>query len=94
MKFPLELTRALPEFDMISLTLGEELPKFFKNSCSMDLIWMRLCIKYLLGCMDGVGDNDDSRYIFFATSLINSTPNHEQFCFGAGNVGHMINCLD
>ena len=38
MKVPLESTRALPEFNVISLTLGEELPKFFKDSCSIDLI--------------------------------------------------------
>jgi len=94
MEVPLELTRALPKFNMISLALGEELPKFFKDSCSMDLIWVQLCIKYLLGRMDGVSDNDDFRYIFFVASLIKSTPNHEEFHFGAGDVGHMINCLD
>jgi len=55
---------------------------------------MQLCIKYLLGRMDGVGDNNDSRYIFFAASLINSTSNHEKFRFGAGNIGCMMNCLD
>ena len=44
--------------------------------------------------MDGVGDNNDSRYIFFTASLINSTSNHEKFCFGAGNVGRVMNCLD
>jgi len=44
--------------------------------------------------MDGVSDNDDFRYIFFVASLIKSTPNHEEFHFGAGDVGHMINCLD
>ena len=38
MKVPLESTKAPLEFDMISLTLGEELPKFFKDSCNMDLI--------------------------------------------------------
>ena len=38
--FPLELTRAFPKFDMISLALGEELPKFLKDSYRVDLIWM------------------------------------------------------
>jgi len=94
MKVPLESTRALPKFNMISLALGEELPKFFKDSYSMDLIWVQLCIKYLLGCVDGVSDNDDFRYIFFVVSLIKSTPNREEFCFSAGDIGHMINCLD
>jgi len=94
MKVLLESTRALPEFNMISLILGEKLLKFFKDSCSVDLIWMQLCIEYLLGHMDGVGDDDDSRYIFFDASLINFTPNHEKFCFGAGNIGHVMNYLD
>ena len=40
MKVPLESTRAFPKFDMISLILGEELPKFFKDSYRVDLIWM------------------------------------------------------
>jgi len=79
---------------MISLALGEELPKFFKDSCSVDLIWVRLCIKYLLGHVDGVGDNDDFRYVFFVASLIKSTPNCEKFCFGAGDVGHVMNRLN
>jgi len=79
---------------MISLTLGEELPKFFKDSCSMDLIWVRLCIKYLLGHVDGVSDDDDFRYIFFVASLIKSTPNRKEFRFSAGDIGCMMNRLD
>ena len=94
MKVPLESTRAFPKFDMISLAIGEELPKFFKNSYRVDLIWMRLCIKYLLGHMDGVSNNDDFRYIFFVAGLIKSTPNHKKSYFGAGDIGHMINYLD
>jgi len=94
MEVPLESTRALPKFNMISLALGEELPKFFKDSCSMNLIWVRFCIKYLLGCMDGVSDDNDFRYIFFVASLIKSTSNREEFCFSAGDVGCMMNCLD
>jgi len=75
---------------MISLVLGEELPKFFKDSYSMDLIWVRLCIEYLLGHMDGVSDDDDFRYVFFVASLIKSTPNRKKFHFGAGDVGVKI----
>jgi len=94
MEVLLESIRALPKFDMISLALGEELPKFFKDSCSVDLIWVQLCIKYLLGCVDGVGDDNDFRYIFFVASLIKSTPNRKEFRFSAGDIGHMMNCLD
>ena len=90
MKVPLKSTRALPKFDMISLALGEELPKFFKDSCSMDLIWVRLCIEYLLGHIDGVSDDDDFRYVFFVASLIKSTPNCKKFHFSAGDVGVKI----
>jgi len=79
---------------MIFLALGEELPKFFKDSCSMDLIWVQLCIKYLLGHMDGVSDDNDFRYIFFVASLIKSTSNCKEFHFGAGDVGRMMNRLD
>ena len=38
MKIPLESTRAFPKFNMISLALGEELSKFLKDSCRVDLI--------------------------------------------------------
>jgi len=75
---------------MISLALGEELLKFFKDSCSMDLIWVRLCIEYLLGHVDGVSNDDDFRYIFFVASLIKSTSNHKKFRFSAGDVGHIV----
>ena len=94
MKVPLESTRAFPKFDMISLALGEELPKFLKNSCRVDLIWIRLCIEYLLGHMDGISNDNDFRYIFFVAGLIKSTPNHKKFCFSAGNVDCVMNCLD
>jgi len=60
----------------------------------MDLIWVQLCIKYLLGYVDGVSDDNDFRYIFFVVSLIKSTPNYEEFCFGAGDVGRMMNHFD
>ena len=79
---------------MISLVFGEKLSKFFKDSYSMDLIWVWLCIEYFLSCVDGVGDDNDFRYIFFVTSLIKSTPNYEKFHFGAGDIGRMMNHLD
>jgi len=93
-KIPLELTRAFPKFDVISLTSGEELPKFIEDSCHVSLIWMRLGIENLLGCMDGVSDNNDLRDVFFVASLTKSAPNSKEFCFSAGDVGHVMNCLD
>jgi len=44
--------------------------------------------------MDGVGDDNDLRDVFFVASLTKSVPNSEEFCFGTGDVGHMINHLD
>ena len=94
MKVPFEMARAFPKLNMILLAFGEELPKFFKDSCGVDLVWMQLCIEYLLGRVDGVGDNNDFRYVFFFVGLVKSTPNREKFHFSAGDEGHMINHLD
>ena len=94
MKILLELTRTFPKFDVISLASGEKLLKFIENSCHVDLIWMQLGIENLLGHINRVGDNNDLRDVFFVASLTKSTPNSEEFCFGAGNVGHMMNRLD
>ena len=44
--------------------------------------------------MDGVSDDNDFRYIFFVAGLIKSTPNREKFCFGASDIGYVMNCLD
>ena len=55
---------------------------------------MRLCIEYLLGHMDRVSSDNDFRYIFFVAGIIKSIPNCEKFCFGAGDVGCVMNCLD
>ena len=44
--------------------------------------------------MDGVGDDNDFRYIFFDASLIKSIPNRKKFHFGAGDVGCVMNHLD
>ena len=55
---------------------------------------MQLGIENLLGYMNGVGDDNDLRDVFFITSLTKSAPNSEEFCFGAGDVGCMMNRLD
>ena len=94
MKISLESTRAFPKFDVISLASGEELLKFIEDSCHVDLIWMQLGIENLLGYIDGVGDNNDLRDVFFVASLTKSVPNSEEFCFSAGDIGCIMNCLD
>jgi len=55
---------------------------------------MRLSIKNLLGYVDGVSDDNDLRDVFFVASLTKSIPNSKEFCFGAGDIGHVMNCLD
>jgi len=55
---------------------------------------MGLGIEYLLGHMNGVGDDDDFRDVFFAASLANTASNSKKFCFCAGDKGHVMNCLN
>jgi len=94
MEIPFETARAFPKLYVILLVFGEELPKFFKDSSGMDLIWMRLCIEYLFGHVDGVGDDNYFRDFFFITGLVKTTSNRKEFCFGASDKDHMVNCLD
>ena len=94
MESPPKSTRAFPKLNVISLAGSKKLPKFIKDGRRVNLIWMGLGIEYLLGCMNGVSDNDDFRDVFLAASLANTTSNSEKFCFCAGNKGHMMNHLD
>ena len=94
MKSPLELARAFPKFNRISLAYSKKLPKFAKDGCCIDLIQMGFIIKYLFSCIDGVGDNNDFGNVFFAACLTNTTSHSKEFCFCAGDKGHVVNCLD
>ena len=44
--------------------------------------------------MDGVGDDNYFRDFFFVTGLVKTVSNCEEFCFGASDEDHMVNCLD
>ena len=44
--------------------------------------------------MNGVSDDDDFGDVFLVASLINATSDSKEFCFSAGNKGHMMNCFD
>jgi len=44
--------------------------------------------------MDGIGDDDDFRYIFFDAGLIDATSNSEQFHFHACYEHSMMNSFD
>jgi len=93
-KSPLELARAFPKFDRISLACSKKLLKFAKNGCHMDLIWVGFIIEYLFSCMDGVSDDNDFGNVFFAACLTNTTSYGKEFHFYAGNKGRIVNCLD
>ena len=70
MKSPLELARAFPKFNRISLACNKKLLKFAKDSYCIDLIRMGFIIKYLFSHMDGVSDDDDFGNVIFATCLM------------------------
>ena len=94
MESPPELARAFPKFNVIFLAFSEKLPKFVKDDKHVDLIQMGLGIKYLLSCMNGVGDDNDFRDVCFVASLVNTTSNSEKFCFCASDKGCVMNRLD
>ena len=89
-----ETTRAFPKFNVIFLAGSKKLPKFIKDGRCVDLIQMGLGIEYLLSCINGVSDDNDFRYVFFATSLADATSNNKKFCFCTGDKSHVMNYLD
>jgi len=44
--------------------------------------------------MDGIGDNDDFRHVFFDAGLIDAASNSKQFCFYACYECSMMNSFD
>jgi len=55
---------------------------------------MRFAAKYFLHSMDGIGDNDDFRHVFFDAGLIDAASNSKQFCFYACYECSMMNSFD
>ena len=94
MKSPPESTRAFSKFNVIFLAGRKKLLKFIKNGKHVDLIQIGLGIEYLLGRMNGVGDDNDFRDVFFAASLANATSNSKKFRFCAGDKGCVMDYLD
>ena len=94
MKSPLELARAFPKFNRISLACSKKLPKFAKDGCRIDLIWIGFIIKYLFSHMDGVGDDDDFGNVFFAACLTNTASHGKEFHFCASDEGYVMNHLN
>ena len=59
MESPLEFTWAFPKFNGVRLIRIEEFPQFVQNGNSVDLEGVDITIEDFLGCMDGVGyDNN------------------------------------
>jgi len=48
----------------------KEMMQFAKNSHGVRLEWMQFAVEYFLCSMDGIGDDDDFRYVFFDAGLI------------------------
>jgi len=94
MEIPFEMARAFPKLYVILLAFREELPKFFKDSSGMDLIWIQLHIECLFGYVDEVGDDNYFRDFFFITGLVKTTSNREEFHFSASDKDCIVNYLD
>ena len=59
MESPLKFTWAFPKFNGVRLIRIEEFPQFVQNGNSVDLEGVDITIEDFLGCMDGVGyDNN------------------------------------
>ena len=76
---------SIPKFDGIFLTYSEKLPKFTKDGCHVDLIWMGFIIEYLFCCMDGVSDNNDFGNVFLAICLVDTAFNSKELYFCASD---------
>ena len=76
-----KMTRAFPKFDGIFMIFVKEMMQLAKNGHGVRLEWMRFAVKYFLFSMDGIGDDNDFRHIFFDVGLIDATSNSKQFCF-------------
>ena len=84
------MTRTLPEFYRIVLIVSEEVMKFAEYGYSVTLVRVWQCIEYLLGYMDGVGDNDNFGNGFLGTGLVDTVPNCEKFGFSGCDEGHIV----
>ena len=54
---------------------------------------MGFTIKYLLHCVDGIGDDDDFEYILFTACLIDTVSNSKEFCFSTSDEYCVMNHL-
>jgi len=59
MEFPLEFTWTFPKFNGIGFVRVEEFPQFVQDGNSVNLKGVDITIEDFLGCMDGVGYDDN-----------------------------------
>jgi len=93
-KFTFKATRAFPKFNGIFVIFVKEMTQLAKNGHGVKLEWMRFAVKYFLHNIDGIGDNDDFRHVFFDADLIDAASNSEQFHFRACYECGMMNSFD
>jgi len=94
MESPLEFTWAFPKFDGVRLIRVEKFLQFIQDGSSMNLEGMDITVKDFLGCMNGVGYNDDLGDIVYGASLIYAASNSKQLRFCCCYEGRMMNCFN
>ena len=72
MKSLFKVTRTFPKFNEIFVIFFKEMMQFAKNGHGVRLEWMQFAVEYFLRSMDGIGDDDDFRYVFFDACLIDA----------------------
>jgi len=65
-----------------------------KNGHGVRLEWMQFAVEYFLCSMNGIGDDDDFRHVFFDAGLIDAASNSEQFRFRACYKRSMMDSFD
>ena len=82
------------EINVIVDTNFKEIPKFFRDSCRIGLIWVGQRIEDPFSSIDRVSDDNDVLNILGIDSLINPIPDDEQLSLSGGNVGGSMNSLN
>ena len=93
-KSPFKTTRAFPKFNGIFVIFVKKMTQLTKNGHGVRLEWMQFAVEYFLCSMNGIGDDEDFRHVFFDAGLIDAASNSEQFRFRACYKCSMMNRFD
>ena len=93
MESPFETTGTLPEFDGVVLVFGKEPMQFLEDGYCVELIWVGFTVKDFLCSVNGIGNEDNFGYVFFAAYLVDTTSDGKKFCFIARDICCMVNHL-